>query len=125
MPEGFEDSVLTRTIIAAFFAVYNTLGFGFLESVYLACLERELIKRGLRVAREVSVQVWYDGEPVAWQRLDLVIEGRVVVELKSTASLPPSATRQLYNYLRASRLRVGLVLHFGHRPHVHRVFCET
>jgi GxxExxY protein len=70
MNGDFEDSVLTRTIIAAFFAVYNTLGFGFLESVYAAALERELQKRGLKVARDVSVQVWYDGAPIAWQRQD-------------------------------------------------------
>ena len=125
MKSEFEDSVLTRTIIAAFFAVYNTLGFGFLESVYAAALEKELIKRGFSVAREVGIQVWYDGDPIAWQRLDMVVEGRVVIEFKSSAALPQSATRQLYNYLKASRLRVGLLLHFGERPHVHRVFCAT
>src|SRR5688500_639369 len=113
MKSDFEDSVLTRSIIAAFFAVYNTLGFGFLESVYAAALEKELIKRGFTVAREVAIQIWYDGDPIAWQRLDMVVEGRVVIEIKSSAVLPQSSSRQLYNYLKASRLRVGLLLHFG------------
>jgi GxxExxY protein len=125
MNREFVDTVLTRSIIAAFFAVYNSLGYGFLESVYAAALEKELLKRGFKVSREVAVQVWYDGDPIAWQRLDMVVEGRVVIEIKSTAALAPSATRQLYNYLRASRLQVGLVLHFGQRPHVHRVFCAV
>ena len=125
MKSDFEDTVLTRSIIAAFFAVYNTLGFGFLESVYAAALEKELIKRGFTVAREVAIQIWYDGDPIAWQRLDMVVEGRVVIEIKSSAVLPQSSSRQLYNYLKASRLRVGLLLHFGERPHVHRVFCAN
>jgi len=125
MKNEYVDSVLTRTIIAAFFAVYNALGYGFLESVYAAALEKELLKRGFRVTREMSVQVWYDGGPIAWQRLDMVVEGRVVIEIKSTASLPASASRQLYNYLKATHIQVGLLLHFGERPHVHRVFCAA
>lgn len=123
MAEQYVDSALTRTIIGAFFAVYNALGYGFLESVYAGALEKELTRRGVKVAREVMVQVWYDGEAIACQRVDFLIEGRVILELKSTANLPLGATRQLYNYLRATRLHVGLLLHFGERPHVHRVFA--
>lgn len=125
MKKEYVDSVLTRSIIAAFFAVYNALGHGFLESVYEAALEKELLKRGFKVVREMSVQVWYDGSVIAWQRLDMVVEDRVIIEIKASPALAPSATRQLYNYLKATRLQVGLVLHFGERPHVHRVFCAA
>ncbi len=107
---------ITREIISAFFEVFNALGAGFLESVYTAALERELLSRGLRVAREVSVAVVYKGFDVANQRIDLVVNDQVVVECKAGPVLHPSATHQLRNYLRATRLEVGLVLHFGNKP---------
>ena len=95
-----------------------------MESVYAAALERELKKKGREVQRELSVRVIYDAEPIAWQRLDLVVDGVVVLKLKSCAHLPAKATRQLHNYLRATDLSVGLLRHFGERPHVHRVFVR-
>jgi len=104
---------LTRSIIGAFFEVYNHLGSGFVESVYVAALERELIARGHRVAREVSVRVFYKGEPIAWQRIDMLVDEKVIVEAKATPQLALMARLQLRNYLRATRLEVGLLLHFG------------
>ena len=71
---------------AAFYEVYNTLGSGFLESLYLAALERELRKRGHRVARELSVRVTYKSEELGSQRLDMVVDDVLVVEAKSTHS---------------------------------------
>ena len=122
MDGAFFEAERTRSIIGAFFTTYNKLGAGFLESVYAAALERELSRKGHVVQREVPVRVVYDGESIAFQRLDFVVDGRVVLELKSCAHLAPRATRQLHNYLRATRLSVGLLLHFGEKPHVHRVF---
>lgn len=116
------ESDLTRAIIGAFYEVYNTLGFGFLEHVYKAALEWELIDRGLRVGREVSVLVFYKGIEVAQQRLDMLVGDKVIVEVKATARLPIGAERQLFNYLRASRLQVGLLLHFGVEPKFYRLF---
>ena len=116
---------LTRSIIGAFFHVYNALGFGFLEHVYVMALERELVKRGHRVGREVAVQVRYEGEALCVQRLDMVVDQRVVVETKSSLELHPSARRQLFNYLRATNLEIGLLLHFGPKPTVHREICEN
>jgi GxxExxY protein len=84
---------------------------------------RELKKRGHDVGREVGVQVTYDGEQLGTQRLDIVVDGKVVVETKSTYDLHRSAERQLYNYLRATNLEVGLILHFGPRPQFYRVVC--
>lgn len=122
MKGDFSESERTRSIIGAFFITYNKLGAGFLESVYAAALEIELRKKGHEVQRELPVRVIYDSEPIAVQRLDFVVDKVVVLELKACASLPPRATRQLHNYLRATNLSVGLLLHFGERPHVHRVF---
>lgn len=112
---------ITRQILEAFFAVHKALGFGFVESVYAAALERRLRALGLDVAREKAIQVIFDGEPIAFQRLDFVVNDTVVVELKATATLMPYAERQLLNYLRATDLEVGLLLHFGPKAWFKRV----
>ena len=124
MDGEYHETARTSSIIGAFFVTYNKLGSGFLESVYAAALQRELLGRGHSVQREVAVQVLYDGEPLALQRLDFLVDDVIVLELKSCPHLPPRATRQLHNYLRATRLSVGLLLHFGEKPHVHRVFVS-
>jgi GxxExxY protein len=121
---GLFEEELTRSVIGAFFEVYNTLGFGLLEHLYSVALERELLARGHRVAREVLVRVMYKGEPLGTQRLDLLVEGKLVLELKSTYELHKSAPRQLYNYLCATNLPLGLLLHFGPEPRFHRLICR-
>ncbi len=103
--------------------MYNALGYGFLKSLYLAALERELRAGGHIVGREVYVPVTYRGAELGRQRLDMVVDERVVVEAKSTEILHPNASRQLFAYLRATRLEVGLLLHFGPHPRFHRVVC--
>jgi GxxExxY protein len=111
-----------RTIIGAFYEVYNRLGYGYLESHYAAALERELNGAGKQVAREYAVRVLYKGEEIGFHRLDMVVESAVVVELKSTPVLAPIARRQLYNYLRATNLEAGLLLYFGPEPRFQKVF---
>lgn len=115
---------LTRSAIGAFYEVYNTLSHGYLESIYLAALERELRVRGHRVARQLAVRVMYKGEEIGMQRLDMVVDDVLVLEAKATHALHESATRQLYNYLRATNLEVGLLLHFGPKPQFFRVVCD-
>jgi GxxExxY protein len=112
---------LIYSVIGAFFEVYNTLGFGFMEHLYLKALERELLARGHKVSREVWVSVMYKGEELGKQRLDMVVDDCIVIEGKSTYDLPKNATRQLFNYLRATDLRVGLLLLFGAEPKFSRV----
>ena len=112
---------LTESVIGGFYEVYNTLGFSFLEQVYMAALERELRARGHVVAREVWVPVYYKGEEISRQRIDMVVDERLVIEAKSTQDLHKSAPRQVYNYLRATRLQVGLLLHFGPEPAFYRL----
>lgn len=120
--ELIEES-LTRSVIGAFFEVYNTLGFGFLEHLYVGALAREVAARGHRVATEVSVPVWYKGAKLAMQRLDIIVDDRLVVETKSTYELHRAAPRQLHNYLRATGLEVGLLFHFGPEAKFHRIVC--
>ena len=116
---------ITRSIIAAFYAVYDALGYGFLESVYCAALEHELRKRGHKVVRELAVPVFYDGVRVGRFRLDLVVDDCVVVESKATEVLNPSHRRQLLNGLKATPLEVGLLLHFGPKPKFYRFFASN
>ncbi len=116
---------LTRSILGAFFEVYNTLGYGFLESIYKRALERELIARGHSVAREVGVRIIYKGDDLGLQRLDMVVDQRVVVEIKSTFDLHECFRRQVYNYLKATNLEVGLLLHFGPKARFFRVICSN
>jgi len=87
------EQELTKSIIGAFYAVYNALGFGFLEHVYAAAMEQELTRRGHRVGREVMVPVYSSGELAAYQRLDILVDDRVVVEITASERLPVIAER--------------------------------
>ena len=117
------EEQLTNSVIGAFYAVYNTLGFGFLEQVYMSALERELRARGHEVSREVWIPVRYKGEEISRQRIDMIIDQTLLIEAKSGQDLHKSASRQVYNYLRATRLEVGLLLHFGPEPCFYRLVC--
>ena len=116
---------LSQSILGGFFEVYNGLGPGYLECLHLAALERELMLRGHRVAREIAVRVFYKGYEIGSQRLDMVVEDAIVIEAKSTPELHKNETRQLFSYLRATNFEVGLLLHFGREPHFYRVVCEN
>ena len=111
----------THAVIGAFFEVYNSLGFGFMEHVYALALETELLERGNRVSRESSVPIYYKGKLLTTQRTDMIVDGSVVVEIKSTEVLPSMARRQAVNYLKATTLEVALLLHFGPEPKFYRV----
>ncbi len=119
------DDPLTASVIGAFYEVYNTLGFGFLERVYQKALERELRARGHDVNREYRAAVYYKGEVLEEQRVDMLVDQRLVVETKAASDLPKIARRQLYNYLRATRLELGLLLHFGPEPTFFRIECSS
>lgn len=112
-------------MIGAFFEVYNNLGFGFLEHLYVMALERELMARGHQVGREVWARVAYKGEELGIQRVDMIVDGKLVVETKAGFKLSEFAARQLYNYLRATNLEVGLLLHFGPKATFHREICRN
>ena len=119
------EEALTHSVIGAFYEVYNTLGHGFLEHIYCAALARELIARGHRVEREVLVQIYYKGDVIGVQRLDMVADGKLIIENKSTHHLSRRDPRQLYNYLKATTYEVGLLLHYGQEPTFHRMVCRN
>jgi GxxExxY protein len=102
-----------HSIVGAFFAVYNYYGYGLAESVHVGALELELLGQGHSVVRELLVSVEYHGRHVAWQRLDMVVDQKVIIEAKAGDAIPSFAKRQLLNYLRATIYEVGLLLHFG------------
>jgi GxxExxY protein len=104
---------LVYSVVGAGFEVYNELGFGFREHVYQLALERELLARGHRVAREVNVRVFYKGLELTTDRLDMIVDEKLIVEVKATSERPKGAAGQLLGYLRATTLEVGLLLHFG------------
>ena len=114
------EAECVQSIVGAFYAVYNYYGYGLSEAVYAGALELELIARGHQVARELAVSVAYHGRHVAWQRLDMVVDNAVIVELKATERLSPAAAPQLISYLRAGPFEVGVLLHFGPNPRFYR-----
>ena len=120
MRTGLLEHTITESIIGAFYAVYNALRFGFLESVYAAALTGELRRRGHQVAREAQVPVYFRGQKIATQRLDLLVDAKVVVEVKSGEVLHQSAHRQLLSYLKSTDLEVGLLLYFGPEARFYR-----
>jgi GxxExxY protein len=116
---------ITNKILGSFFEIYRVRGFGFLENVYTNSLAVELGLRGLEVRREIPVQVHWKGELVGTYRMDLLVENKVLVEVKSCDRLVEAHYRQLLNYLKATGLEVGLLLNFGPDPQfVRRVFTN-
>ena len=108
-----ENRELTHRIIGCAYTVYNKLGFGFLESVYRRAMVIELGREGLLVEAEKPLQVFYDDHVVGDFALDLLVEGDLIVELKSVQHLIKNHEVQLVNYLHGLRKDVGLLINFG------------
>lgn len=104
---------LTETIIGAAIEVHRTLGPGLLESIYEEALCYELDLRGIHVERQVEVNIAYKGVVIRGQRLDILVDKEVIVELKSVSKLPEVATAQALSYLKATGLKRALLLNFG------------
>ncbi len=108
-----EYEALTEKIIGCTYRVYNTMGFGYLESVYEKCMLIELEQAGLRAQAQQPIEVRYNGIPVGDFIADIIVEDTVIVELKSVRTLNPIHEAQLVNYLIATEKPVGLLLNFG------------
>lgn len=122
----YKHSELTEVIIGAFFAVYNALGYGFLEKVYANALKLELDRRGLKVQQEFPVSVRYLGQIIGEYYADLVVNDLVIVEIKATKALVQEHEAQLLNYLKATPYEVGLLLNFEPKlEQKHRSFDNT
>ncbi len=116
---------LTEKIIQAFYKVYNTLGFGFLERVYLNAMFIELTTMGLKVDKEKKILVYYFGQVVGDYNADLIVEDIIAVELKAIEVLVQENEQQLINYLKATNIEVGLLLNFGRKPQIKRKIFDN
>ena len=109
-----DENPISQQIVDAAYQIHRTLGPGLLESVYEVVLAYELRKRGLKVERQLPVQVVYDG--ICFEegyRLDLLVEGKVIVEIKSIETFTPVHKKQLLTYLRLLDKRLGLLINFN------------
>ena len=104
---------LTERIIGVAIEVHRILGPGLLESIYEEALSIEMSLRGIPFQRQVEVDVQYKGHVIKGQRLDILVAGQVVVELKSVSQLPEVAMAQVLSYLKAAGLKRGLLINFG------------
>ncbi|MCL2740005.1 MAG: GxxExxY protein [Oscillospiraceae bacterium] len=111
---------LTKEIIEAFYHVYNSLGFGFLESVYQNALYFELKKKGFKVETEKCIDVHYEGQIVGKFKADMLVNDKVILELKAVQLLADEHEMQLMNYLKATDIEIGLLLNFGRKAQIKR-----
>jgi len=118
--EEYLHKELTSQIISCFYKVYNTLGFGFLEKVYENAMLTELNEIGLFTERQKPISVFYNEKLVGEYFADLIVENKVIIELKAAESLIEEHELQLINYLKATDIEVGLLLNFGKKPEVRR-----
>jgi GxxExxY protein len=108
-----DNDKLTEDIIGAAIEVHRILGPGLLESIYEEALCHELSLRGINYDRQIEIEVIYKGHIIKGQKLDLLVEKEVIVEIKSVRHLPEIATAQALSYLKAARLKRALLINFG------------
>ncbi|HEV8590762.1 MAG TPA: GxxExxY protein [Pyrinomonadaceae bacterium] len=123
--DDLKHSDTTGKVIRAFYNVYNALGWGFLEKVYENALIVELSEMGFSVERQKAINVYYKDKVVGEYFADLIVEGRVIVELKAAVSISPAHEAQLVNYLKATQFEVGLLLNFGQKAEYKRKISEN
>jgi len=120
MYDNFKHSDITELIIKSFYDVYNVLGHGFLEKVYENALYISLINSGLSVEKQRSISVYYQDEKIGQYYADLIVNEKVIVELKAAKNICEEHENQLINYLKATEIEVGLLLNFGKEPEFKR-----
>jgi len=111
---------ITKKIIEAYYKVFNSLGYGFLEKVYENALKIELKQMNLKVDQQKNIKVFYESFEVGDYFADLIVEDLIILELKAAESLCEEHETQLINYLKATNLEVGLLLNFGKKPEFKR-----
>ncbi len=116
---------LTDSILGVFYKVYTKLGFGFLEKVYENAMFLEFKKQDLLCSKQQPISVYYEGQEVGNYFADLIVENKVIVELKASAMIIPEHEAQLLNYLKATEIEVGLILNFGPKPTFSRKVFEN
>jgi GxxExxY protein len=123
--QGLLHHDLTEKLIGAFFAIYNELGHGFLESVYEQAFSVALAQDKVFFERQVAVPGWFRGQKIGDSRADLLVDRKVIVELKTGRDIEPAWEKQLLNYLRATDIEVGLLFNFGPNAQFRRYVFEN
>ncbi len=111
---------LTEKIIKSFYCVYNKLGYGFLEKVYENALMIEFKKDGMSAVQQSPVNVMYENEVIGQYFADIIVDNKVIIEIKAKRNLIPQDEAQLLNYLKATDKEVGLLVNFGPKPEFSR-----
>jgi GxxExxY protein len=117
----FLHKELSQKTIGAFYAVYKTLGYGFLEKVYENALAYELTLLKIEYKVQSPIEVYYKSQKVGFYIADMIIENNIILELKAAESLCQEHEYQLINYLKATNIEVGILLNFGKEPQFKRV----
>jgi GxxExxY protein len=122
---GLKHGELTEKLIGIFFSIHNELGHGFLESVYEQAFAVSLAENSIFFEKQIAVPVWFHGQPVGQFRADLLVDRKVIVELKTGRDIEPAWEKQLLNYLRATDIEVGLLFNFGPNAQFRRYVFEN
>jgi GxxExxY protein len=122
---GLKHAGLTEKIIGIFFSIHNELGHGFLECVYEQAFAVSLAENSIFFERQFAVPVWFHGQQAGQFRADLLVDRKVIVELKTGRDIDPSWEKQLLNYLRATDIEVGLLFNFGPTAQFRRYVFEN
>jgi GxxExxY protein len=122
---GLKHRDLTEKLIHIFFDIYNELGHGFLESVYEQALAVSLAENAIFFERQVAVPVWYHRKQIGDFRADLLVDRKVIVELKVGRAIEPAWEKQLLNYLRATEIEVGMLFNFGPKAEFKRYIFDN
>ena len=116
---------LTENIIRIFYKVYNKLGYGFLEKIYENAMMVEMEKENIAAISQAPIKVIYDDKILGEYFADILVDGKVIVEIKAAKNLAPENEAQLLNYLKATDIEVGLLLNFGSKPQIKRKVLDN
>lgn len=120
-----KHEALTEKLIGTFYTLYNELGHGFLESIYQRGYAFLLSDDGISFVEQAPVRVMHRGRDLGEFKIDLLVQDIVLVELKAVKSIDPSHEKQVFNYLKATNIEVGLLFNFGPRPQVKRIILDN
>ena len=123
--EEYKHSELTGKIIGCAMKVHRVIGPGFPEIIYMRCLQIELKNSGLNFETEVERDIFYEGIKVGSRRLDLIVENKVIVELKAVTEVEPLFYNQIINYLKIFKIEIGLLINFGNISLQYRRFANS
>ena len=118
--QDFKHKELTEKIIKIFYKVYNKLGYGFLEKVYENAMMIDFRREGVPAVSQSAIKVYYEGEIVGEYFADILVDDKIIVEIKAAKNLALEHEAQLLNYLKATSIEVGLLLNFGPKSEIKR-----